>query len=234
MSGSGVDAALSVEPDDRELAGDGRDATRVVLRLIDENGNSRPMSSGAVQLKIAGPGQIVGTNPFALSGGAGAIWVKAREGAGVIRLDAEMQGLKPQSSRSRCIRPNANWCKRKQPENSERPFVGNVQLNLMPDSFGRTGILRDGGETPWSARHALVPLFCRRRDSHHKQKAGQGAGCGPGGPPHLVASHRESKTRRHYASEGLAKLANKRRMTRKQCKMGKKRSLRKTTGFCKS
>jgi beta-galactosidase len=96
MSGRGVDAALSVEPDDRELAGDGRDATRVVLRVTDEYGNSRPMSSGAVQLRIAGPGEIVGTNPFALSGGAGAIWVKARESAGVIRLDAELPGLKPQ------------------------------------------------------------------------------------------------------------------------------------------
>ena len=96
MSGSGVDAALSLEADDRELAGDGRDATRVVLRLTDEYGNSRPMSTGAVQLTIAGPGEIVGPNPFALSGGAGAIWVKAREAAGVIRLDAEVHGLRPQ------------------------------------------------------------------------------------------------------------------------------------------
>jgi beta-galactosidase len=74
MSASGVDAALSVEPDDRELVGDGRDATRVVLCLTDEHGNSPPMSSGAVQLKITGPREIVGANPFALSGGAGAIW----------------------------------------------------------------------------------------------------------------------------------------------------------------
>lgn len=96
MSGRGVDAALSVEPDDRELVGDGRDATRVVLRMTDEYGNSRPMSTGAVQLTIAGPGEIVGPNPFALSGGAGAIWVKSREGAGVIRLDAVLGGLKPQ------------------------------------------------------------------------------------------------------------------------------------------
>jgi beta-galactosidase len=96
MSGSGVDAALSVEPDDRELAGDGRDATRVVLRVTDEFGNNRPMSTGAVQLTISGPGEIVGPNPFALSGGVGAIWVKAREGTGVIKLDAVLQGLKPQ------------------------------------------------------------------------------------------------------------------------------------------
>ncbi|MGA3186787.1 MAG: glycoside hydrolase family 2 TIM barrel-domain containing protein [Bryobacteraceae bacterium] len=96
MSGTGVDAALSVEPDDRELLGDGRDATRVVLRITDEYGNSRPMSTGAVQLTIAGPGEIIGPNPFALSGGAGAIWIKAREGAGVIRLDAVLAGVKPQ------------------------------------------------------------------------------------------------------------------------------------------
>jgi len=96
LSGRGVDAALSLEADDRELMGDGRDATRVVLRLIDEYGNIRPMSSGAVQLTIAGPGEIVGPNPFALSGGAGAIWVKTREGSGTIRLDAVLAGLNPQ------------------------------------------------------------------------------------------------------------------------------------------
>jgi beta-galactosidase len=96
MSGKGVDAALSVEPDDRELIGDGRDATRVVLRLTDEFGMSRPMSTGAVQLTIAGPGEILGPNPFALSGGVGAIWVKAREGSGTIRLDAVVDGVKPQ------------------------------------------------------------------------------------------------------------------------------------------
>ncbi|HTB10023.1 MAG TPA: glycoside hydrolase family 2 TIM barrel-domain containing protein [Bryobacteraceae bacterium] len=96
MSGTGIDAALSVEPDDRELIGDGRDATRVVLRLTDEYGNIRPMSTGAVQLTITGPGEIIGQNPFVLSGGAGAIWIKAREASGTIRLDAELPGLKPQ------------------------------------------------------------------------------------------------------------------------------------------
>lgn len=87
-----MDAALSVEPDDRELAGDDRDSTRVLLRLTDEFGNSRPMSTGAVQLTNSGPREILGPNPFASSGGVGPVWVKAREGAGVIRLDAGLQG----------------------------------------------------------------------------------------------------------------------------------------------
>jgi beta-galactosidase len=35
----------------------------------------------------------VGENPFSLSGGAGAIWVKAGEAAGTIRLEARHQYL---------------------------------------------------------------------------------------------------------------------------------------------
>jgi hypothetical protein len=35
------------------------------------------------------------------------------------------------------------------------------------------------GRTPWSAADAPVGFFV------HRNKAGQGAGRGPGGPPHL-------------------------------------------------
>ncbi len=89
LSGSGVDADLKVEPDDRELTGDGRDATRVVLRVTDEYGNIRPFATGAVSLAITGPGEIVGENPFSLAGGGGAVWIKAKESAGRIHLEAK-------------------------------------------------------------------------------------------------------------------------------------------------
>jgi beta-galactosidase len=88
LSGKGADAQLLVEPDDAELAGDGSDATRVVLRVTDEYGSPRQFATGAVSLSIEGPGEIVGENPFALTGGVGAVWVKAKEAAGVIRLSA--------------------------------------------------------------------------------------------------------------------------------------------------
>ncbi len=96
LSGRGVDAALQVLPDDQELVADGRDCTRVVLRLTDEFGNPRRMSSGAVSFHLEGPGEIIGNNPFALSGGVGAIWVRAQQTGGIIRLRAELQHLKPQ------------------------------------------------------------------------------------------------------------------------------------------
>jgi beta-galactosidase len=93
LSGNGTDDRLAVKPDDLELDGDGRDATRVVLAVTDEYGNLRPFATGAIQLSVSGPGEIIGENPFALSGGAGAVWVKARELSGVIRLEAKHQYL---------------------------------------------------------------------------------------------------------------------------------------------
>ena len=88
LSGKGVDAQLQVEPDDAELVGDGSDATRVVLRVTDEYGESRQFSSGPVSLTIEGPGEIIGENPFGLMGGVGAVWVKAKDTPGTIRLSA--------------------------------------------------------------------------------------------------------------------------------------------------
>jgi beta-galactosidase len=88
LPGNDYDRQLHVEPDDEELAGDGIDATRVVLRVTNEHDGARPFSTGAVSLRIEGPGEIVGENPFSLVGGVGAIWVRSKEAAGVIRLHA--------------------------------------------------------------------------------------------------------------------------------------------------
>jgi beta-galactosidase len=88
MSAAGVDRRFVVEADDAELMGDGSDATRVVFRVTDEHGNARPFATGAIAFTVEGPGELVGDNPFALAGGAGAIWVKATEAPGTIRLTA--------------------------------------------------------------------------------------------------------------------------------------------------
>jgi beta-galactosidase len=89
LPGNDTDHALLVEPDDTELEGNGIDATRVVLKLVNSQGGWRPFSSGAVSLRLEGPGEIIGENPFALVGGVGAIWVKAKAASGTIRLYAQ-------------------------------------------------------------------------------------------------------------------------------------------------
>lgn len=65
--------------DDNTLVADGADATRLVFRILDQYGAPRPFANGAVAFQLAGPGIIVGDNPFTLmddSGGVGAIWIK--------------------------------------------------------------------------------------------------------------------------------------------------------------
>ena len=109
LSGSGTDDRLVVKPDDTELDGDGRDATRVVLAVTDTGGNPRPFATGAIQLSLTGPGEIVGENPFSLSGGAGAVWVKAKEAAGTIRLEARHQYLGKQTVEIQVRRAEREW-----------------------------------------------------------------------------------------------------------------------------
>ncbi len=89
LSGNGADRQFHLEADDGELVGDGIDTTRVVMRATDEYGSARPFANGAVALSIEGPGEIIGENPFSLAGGVGAVWIKTKETAGMIRLTAK-------------------------------------------------------------------------------------------------------------------------------------------------
>jgi beta-galactosidase len=89
MSGSGVDRKFILLPDDLELVGDGADTTRVVMRVTDEFGNVRPYANDPIALTLEGPAELIGDNRFALFGGRGAVWVRAKENAGKVRLTAK-------------------------------------------------------------------------------------------------------------------------------------------------
>jgi beta-galactosidase len=55
------------------------------------------LATGAIALTLDGPGEIIGENPFALAGGAGAVWIKTAESAGTVRLTARHPYLGPRS-----------------------------------------------------------------------------------------------------------------------------------------
>ena len=88
FSGKGIDTKFTLLPDDTTLVADGADTTRVVLRVTDEFDAIRPFANDAIQFAIEGPAEIIGDNPFSLVGGTGAIWVRAKEQAGAVRLTA--------------------------------------------------------------------------------------------------------------------------------------------------
>ena len=61
-----------------------RDATRLEFRAVDRYGAPRAYVGGQVGFEVEGPAVLVGDNPFdfAAAGGAGAVWVRSRPGAG--------------------------------------------------------------------------------------------------------------------------------------------------------
>jgi beta-galactosidase len=93
FSGKGVDQKFSLLPDDTTLAADGADTTRVVLRVTDEFDAIRPFAADAIRFELTGPAQLIGDNPFALIGGTGAIWIRADEQPGKVRLTAHHPNL---------------------------------------------------------------------------------------------------------------------------------------------
>ncbi len=94
-SDAGKDQFL-LDADDFAIVGDGVDATRLVFRIADRFGAPRLFAGGDVTFELDGPGILVGDNPFSLteSGGAGAVWIKARPGsAGRIVVKATHSAL---------------------------------------------------------------------------------------------------------------------------------------------
>jgi beta-galactosidase len=88
FSGKGIDQKFALLPDDNTLVADGADTTRVVLRVTDEFDAIRPFANDAIRFELSGPAQLIGDNPFALIGGTGAIWIRATERPGKVRLTA--------------------------------------------------------------------------------------------------------------------------------------------------
>jgi beta-galactosidase len=97
LSGSGVDRKFAMLPDDEELLADGADSTRVVLRVTDEFGAPRTYANDPIALTLEGPATLIGENPFALAGGTGAVWIRAKEEPGTVRLTAKHPRLGEQT-----------------------------------------------------------------------------------------------------------------------------------------
>ncbi|HSB76823.1 MAG TPA: hypothetical protein VLC12_14295, partial [Terriglobales bacterium] len=88
LSGKGVDQKFELLPDDAALVADGADSTRVVFRVTDEFGAVRPFADDPIKFELEGPAELIGDNPFSLVGGTGAIWIRAQEQPGTVRLTA--------------------------------------------------------------------------------------------------------------------------------------------------
>ncbi len=98
LSGRGVDTKFAILPDDLTLFADGADTTRVVLRVTDEFDAIRTYANDPIAFTLDGPAELIGDNPFALIGGTGAIWIRAKEQPGTVRLTAKHPRLGTQTA----------------------------------------------------------------------------------------------------------------------------------------
>jgi hypothetical protein len=79
----------------------------------------------------------------------------------------------------------------------------------MPLSFAETGDPDAGvGQTAWSARVPLDPLFCNEINLIESQRADQGVGCGPGGPPHKLSERSGFRKTKWHWDAILRRVAN--------------------------
>jgi beta-galactosidase len=112
LSGLGVDQKLTLIPDDTMLSADGADSTRVVVRVTDEFGASRPYANDPITFKLTGPAVLVGDNPFSLVGGIAAIWIRATEEPGKVQLSATHPRLGSETIELKSLhRLLLRWCK---------------------------------------------------------------------------------------------------------------------------
>jgi len=98
FSGHGVDRNFAILPDDTTLLADGADTIRVVLRVTDEFGVTRTYANDPIVFTLDGPAELIGNNPFSLVGGTGAVWIRAKEQAGMVRLTAKHPCLGSQTA----------------------------------------------------------------------------------------------------------------------------------------
>jgi beta-galactosidase len=85
---------LIVEADDYELSADLLDATRIVIKLVDELGNNLFFSNAIVELKIKGPGRFIGPDKLVLQGGEIATWILTENKSGKIELTVKSDRVK--------------------------------------------------------------------------------------------------------------------------------------------
>lgn len=93
LSANGVPHALALQADDGELSADGSDMTRLVFKMVDKYGNRLPYAISVVTFEIEGPAELVGTNPFPLVGGQAALYVRASQTPGVVKVRASTPRL---------------------------------------------------------------------------------------------------------------------------------------------
>lgn len=104
----GLPQKLVLSIDDPQLAADGADMTRAVIKLTDRFGNRIPFATNIITVELDGPADLIGPNQLTIMGGQTAVYLKARHVAGVATLTIKTAGVEPASCTVQLIAPSAS------------------------------------------------------------------------------------------------------------------------------
>lgn len=94
MARNPLPSKLMVAADDHTLTSGEKDATRVVVKLVDQYNRPLPFINAVVRLKISGNARILGPEEIFLTGGSAGFWVESNGMAGEIKIDIVCGGFK--------------------------------------------------------------------------------------------------------------------------------------------
>ena len=99
---------LELAADTDQLFADGRDMTRLIVRITDAYGNPLPYATSVINFEVEGPADLIGQNPFPLIGGQAALLLKARREPGEVRIKARCAGLNEAKIQMRIQKPSSD------------------------------------------------------------------------------------------------------------------------------
>lgn len=88
-----VPSSVYVSADDLVLDASQKDATRIVVKMLDQYGNLLPFMDDIIKIDVKGPAKLLGPDEVVVKGGAIAFWVETINQAGDIHVLVESKAL---------------------------------------------------------------------------------------------------------------------------------------------
>jgi beta-galactosidase len=86
LSNNPLPSQLRVRADNLRLNAAQKDATRIVVKILDQYGNLLPFCDEIIRIELKGPGRLQGPDTISVKGGAIAFWVETLNQPGTIEL----------------------------------------------------------------------------------------------------------------------------------------------------
>lgn len=93
LSGSPVPTTLQVEADDAQLHAHEKDATRVIVRALDQAGRLLPFLDDVVRVQVVGAARLLGPDLLLLKGGTTGFWVETTGAVGDITVSVSTRRM---------------------------------------------------------------------------------------------------------------------------------------------